>query len=389
MGDASYIQYEPRKMLKSSKFSKVACAYDFSLGLTHDGAVYGWGKNMGKQSNDPKPIEFSRKVVDIAAGANHCAVVDEAGSLFTWGSGGVWHKGGGQLGHNSYDPENSPRYVTFYSDHCYCVCIETHHADIYCREVQYLLDYGAKIKQVACGAHHTVMLTTDGEVLACGMGEYGRLGVGSSEDQKVPSTIRHIIDEDIVQVAASHNHSACLTADGRLFTWGKNDVGQLGHPDTYMDVLYSQETLPRWVESLPKISQFSLTRARTAVVTTEGQLYIWGAQFQHIPTLIEPKYFDNMKVSKVLCAGGTNGVATLVVTEDGSLWSFGDVSSWILSQQVSSVEKTLGIGKKPTPARVNFATKSSTATGSKLGKVVDIYGGLGRFVFAKLEVLED
>lgn len=256
------------------------------------------------------------------------------------------------------------------------------------REVAYLNEYGAKIKQVACGAHHTIMLTTDGEVLACGMGEYGRLGVGSSEDHKLPTSVRHIIDEDIVEVAASHNHSACLTADGRLLTWGKNDVGQLGHPDTYMDVLYSQETLPRVVESLPKIAQFSLTRARTAAVTVEGQLYIWGAQFQHVPTLIEPKYFDGMKVSKVLCAGGSNGVATLVITEDGSLWSFGDLSSWVLGIKLTEMQKS-GIGKMPTPAKVPLFANSGSNIGSKLGKVIDVYGGLGRFVFAKVEVLQD
>lgn len=259
---------------------------------------------------------------------------------------------------------------------------------MYLREVNYLKEYGAKIKQVACGAHHTIMLTTDGEVLACGMGEYGRLGVGSSEDHKVPTSITHIIDEDIVEVAASHNHSACLTTDGRLLTWGKNDVGQLGHPDTYMDVLYSQETLPRVVESLPKISQFSLTRARTAAVTTDGQLYIWGAQFQHIPTLIEQKYFDNMKVTKVLCAGGSNGVATLVITEDGSLWSFGDLSSWVLGIKLSEMQKS-GIGKMPTPSKIPlFDASNVNSSGGKLGKVLDVYGGLGRFVFAKVEVLQ-
>ena len=108
--DKSYIQYEPRKVLKSSKFTKVASAYDYSIGLTYDGELYGWGKNIASESNEPKPIAFDKKVVDISAGANHSAAVDESGTLYTWGVGGVWHKGGGQLGHNSYDSENSPRY---------------------------------------------------------------------------------------------------------------------------------------------------------------------------------------------------------------------------------------------------------------------------------------
>ena len=34
-----------------------------------------------------------------------------------------------------------------------------------------------KIRDASCGKNHTLMVTEDGEVLSCGVGEYGRLGM--------------------------------------------------------------------------------------------------------------------------------------------------------------------------------------------------------------------
>jgi alpha-tubulin suppressor-like RCC1 family protein len=56
-------------------------------------------------------MSFPTKIIDISTGANHSAAVDTNGAMYTWGHGGTWMKGGGQLGHNSRDSEVYPRYV--------------------------------------------------------------------------------------------------------------------------------------------------------------------------------------------------------------------------------------------------------------------------------------
>lgn len=72
----------------------------------------------------------------------------------------------------------------------------------YPKKMEHFEEYGAKAVSVQCGDKHTLILTEDGEVLACGVGEYGRLGTGSTSDALVPVTLEALLEEDIVQVSA-------------------------------------------------------------------------------------------------------------------------------------------------------------------------------------------
>lgn len=47
-----------------------------------------------------------------------------------------------------------------------------------------------QIKQIACGAEFTLMMTQQGKVLSCGKGTFGKLGHGDEEDRKSPTLVR-------------------------------------------------------------------------------------------------------------------------------------------------------------------------------------------------------
>ncbi|KAG5490140.1 hypothetical protein JKF63_00259 [Porcisia hertigi] len=86
------------------------------------------------------------------------------------------------------------------------------------------------IAQVACGAHHTLLLTRSGHcIYACGTGEQGQLG--GSRLILVQPTFRAIpllFGMDIVQVAAAGAHSFVLLRSGLLYAFGDNMCGQMG-----------------------------------------------------------------------------------------------------------------------------------------------------------------
>lgn len=47
-----------------------------------------------------------------------------------------------------------------------------------------------------------------------------------------PRVIESLRGREVVDVAAGGAHSACITASGELYTWGKGRYGRLGHGDS-------------------------------------------------------------------------------------------------------------------------------------------------------------
>lgn len=205
---------------------------------------------------------------------------------------------------------------------------------------------------------------------------YRRVGTGSTADVLVPTSLDVLMDEDIVQAAAGTHHSLALTIDGKIYTWGKNDTGALGHGDSHI-AIYSLEEYPRLMvcaELEDKAVFVAAGSGRSAVITSDGKLYVWGRQLGHIPALVNPTLFDGLKVRKVVLGGDGGKGITAVITEDDGLWTFGDGSSKMIgytsswgTQHADPVRVPLFIGKK----------------------VLDVYCGPGQHMIAKVSVDND
>lgn len=361
--ESNYVQIEPKKLSHGKKYSKIAVGEGFTLGLcSTTNNLYGWGQGQvvgikeheksGTLTAEPRLIQMPSndiKIVDVVAGSRHAAVIDTNGLVYTWGNGGSWMSGGGQLGHDSTTSYDKPELI------------------------KALQEYDVKAKSVSCGASHTLILTEDNEVLSFGVGEFGRLGLGSSNDITVPTPIDTFADLDITQVVASGNHSMVLTSSGSIYSWGKNNMGQLGHSDSYVEV-HSMEELPRVIESDVlsefKIKSIAAAKGRSAALTQCGQLIIWGNKLSHVPSVISKSFFDGLKIVMIALGGQAGKSVTAAVTEDGSLWTFGDSNSYVLGRK-SSVT-----GKNPEPTRISIF---------KNKKVLDIHCGPGQHMFATIE----
>ena len=109
MGE-SYVQEEPRRLLKSKTYTQVAIGGDYTLALNETGHLFGWGNVLGSlRSTTPQLIVPDKTFIHVAAGTKHAAAVDKDGQVYTWGSNGGWFAGGGQLGHDSYDAVVNPK----------------------------------------------------------------------------------------------------------------------------------------------------------------------------------------------------------------------------------------------------------------------------------------
>lgn len=106
----------------------------------------------------------------------------------------------------------------------------------------------------------------------------------------------------ICQIAGGDGHTAAVTVNGKLYSWGASACGQLGHSDTEhmpKDVEgYPYQPVPLLVESLQDVCivQIACGDAHTVALSREGLLYSWGGggcgQLGHSETSKMPKDED-------------------------------------------------------------------------------------------------
>merc|ERR1712066_16081 len=93
---------------------------------------------------------------------------------------------------------------------------------------------GLKITQVRAGDQHMGVLTKEGKLYTWGYNDFGQLGWGMHGEGRVgqqkPAQVKGLVEnEDVVDFACGGGHTVCVTKSARVFGWGSNTNGQLGH----------------------------------------------------------------------------------------------------------------------------------------------------------------
>nr|XP_012222921.1 PREDICTED: RCC1 domain-containing protein 1 [Linepithema humile] len=85
-----------------------------------------------------------------------------------------------------------------------------------------------KFIDIACGFDYTILLAENGDIYSMGMGIRGQLGHNELENCDNPRLIEALAGLKVVQISAGGWHSAVITDQGDLYTWGWNSHGELG-----------------------------------------------------------------------------------------------------------------------------------------------------------------
>lgn len=89
--------------------------------------------------------------------------------------------------------------------------------------VSYLLDLNIKVKHISAGAQFNLVLSEDGMIYSWGKNDSGQLGLGGGfnlDVESVPRPVEFLKDEKVTYVSAGTNHSACVTEKGEVYMWG-------------------------------------------------------------------------------------------------------------------------------------------------------------------------
>ena len=104
------------------------------------------------------------------------------------------------------------------------------------RTAEFNLAVGEIIISISTGEFHSAALTSEGRLFTWGRNAFGQLGDGTTIDKHVPTDITNKFNlatgETITSFSLGFHHSLALTSAGRIFTWGNNSSGQLGDGTT-------------------------------------------------------------------------------------------------------------------------------------------------------------
>ncbi|KAI4366753.1 hypothetical protein MLD38_022588 [Melastoma candidum] len=174
--------------------------------------------------------------------------------------------------------------------------------------------------------------STPTAVVAWGSGEDGQLGLGDNEEKEWVSAVKALENQQVRSVVAGSRNSLAICQDGKLFTWGWNQRGTLGHQPTT-----KTENVPSQVNALVNVNivQAAIGGWHCLAVDDQGRAYAWGGneygQCGEEPVkdeagrplkrdIVRPQRCAPKLIVRQVAAGGTHSV---VLTREGHVWSWG------------------------------------------------------------------
>ncbi len=207
LGDGTTMTRTTPTPVSGPALASLSVADDHACGLpTVGGAPVCWGHNdsgfLGTGSNNPSttsvPVAVTGgiTVLPSAAGWHACAL--QNGEVWCWGQGT-----NGELGNGMTTSSPTPGKVPGLAN---VTALDT--------------GGGPSSQDATCAI-------MGGDVWCWGMGSFGRLGNGLTDNQSSPVRVVGL-PGPAVALALGHDHSCAVLADGDAWCWGRGDSGQLG-----------------------------------------------------------------------------------------------------------------------------------------------------------------
>jgi alpha-tubulin suppressor-like RCC1 family protein len=189
-------------------------------------------------------IPTDQPVVSVVCGDSHSVALTEDGGVYAWG-----YNSYGQLGNSANTTSKVPVAVSA---------------------------LGSKAVAVAAGADFSLALTEAGKVYAWGYNLFGQLGNGTTTNSNAPVEVSALAGKGVVAISAGGGFALALTADGAVYAWGQNVLGQLGN-GTYVGTV----TTPAQVTGFSgrTVVAISCGASHALALTADGAVYTWGYNY--------------------------------------------------------------------------------------------------------------
>jgi alpha-tubulin suppressor-like RCC1 family protein len=218
---------------------------------------------------------------DIAAGRSHTCAVRANGNVACWGANDAGQVGDGSIGGNRLSPANLPVPVN--------------------------------VVGIAAGEAHTCAVLANGTANCWGLNSSGQLGNGLVTNSPRPVVVSGLTNAVAIAAGGTlgSSHTCALRADGTVWCWGSNNVGQLGVGNT------TPSLVPVRVSGLADAIAIAVGESHSCALVAVGAAFCWGSDgvTSHlVPTLVS---LDNVAA----IAGGNRHSCAL--RADGTAWCWG------------------------------------------------------------------
>jgi alpha-tubulin suppressor-like RCC1 family protein len=322
----------------TGKVVQIATSNSDGYALTSTGQVYGWGVNSYGELGDGHVTPYQTTAVKVAfpsavkitSLANPMPfdaglAIDSAGHAWAWGLNGA-------------------------DDLCLPSLLYTRPHQVPLSDVT-----------LVTGARTHALFDSNGAVYACGSGDAGELGNGSTASASTPTPVSGLPSGvKVTALVSSWEGSGALLANGAYYDWGYNAAGQLGDGSTNDSAVPVDVGLPSRVTQVfqggsgPKNGQ-------TIAILTNGSVWTWGDNDRG--QLGTGTRTDATTPVKVHVPNGvtfvrvtSGGFASYAIDTTGRLWAWGDNSDGQLGIGASHGARTL-----PVDVGIHLTQVSSTA----------------------------
>ena len=174
--------------------------------------------------------------------------------------------------------------------------------------------------KISCGERFLVALTPDGKVFTAGSCNFGQLGHGNKNRIEILTEVKNL--PKIKCISAGYAYTCVVTNKGAIYSWGAGQDGRLGN-NTEIDSCIPVKLYTDWVAD-----SIETGSTHTVAISRNKKLYSWGSAHYNghniqQPTLV-PKKIESIKnIMFYKVSIGYGGYHTLALSYAGNVYSWG------------------------------------------------------------------